>query len=96
MCIALINEYGTGHTEAIVTANDAAQRFTEQIDAAAVMVASTAFTDGSLIRLRRRIGISTRNCMPGPMGLPERRPWMLWEPATPVGLTPLAGETRSC
>src|SRR5271166_5581850 len=49
--IAHINEYGTGHTEAIVTTNmAAAQRFTEGVDAAAVMVnASTAFTDGEQI-----------------------------------------------
>ena len=43
--IAHINEYGTGHTEAIVTTNmAAAQRFTDGVDAAAVMVnASTEF-----------------------------------------------------
>src|SRR4029077_10901679 len=43
--IAHVNEYGTGHTEAIVTTNlAAAQRFSERVDAAAVMVnASTAF-----------------------------------------------------
>ncbi|MGO9509830.1 MAG: glutamate-5-semialdehyde dehydrogenase, partial [Mycobacterium sp.] len=60
--IAHINEYGTGHTESIVTTNlAAAQRFTEQVDAAAVMVnASTAFTDGEQFGFGAEIGISTQ------------------------------------
>jgi glutamate-5-semialdehyde dehydrogenase len=42
--IAHINEYGTGHTEAIVTNNvAAAQRFTDGVDAAAVMVNASEF-----------------------------------------------------
>ena len=46
--IAHINQYNTGHSEAIITRNYAnAQRFLEEIDAAAVYVnASTRFTDG--------------------------------------------------
>src|ERR1700757_2155370 len=58
--IAHINEYGTGHTEAIVTSNmAAAQRFTEGVDAAAVMVnASTSFTDGEQFGFGAEIGIS--------------------------------------
>ena len=57
-----INEYGTGHTEAIVTTNmAAAQRFTEAVDAAAVMVnASTSFTDGEQFGFGAEIGISTQ------------------------------------
>ena len=69
-----INSYGTGHTEAIVTTDlAAAQRFTEQVDAAAVMVnASTAFTDGEQFGFGAEIGISTQKLHArGPMGLPE-------------------------
>jgi glutamate-5-semialdehyde dehydrogenase len=72
--IAHINEYGTGHTEAIITTNlAAAQRFTEQVDAAAVMVnASTAFTDGEQFGFGAEIGISTQKLHArGPMGLAE-------------------------
>src|SRR5947209_5885516 len=59
--IAHINEYGTGHTEAIVTSNmAAAQRFTDAVGAAAVMViASTAFTDGEQFGFGAEIGLST-------------------------------------
>lgn len=69
-----INTYGTGHTEAIVTTDlSAAQRFTERVDAAAVMVnASTAFTDGEQFGFGAEIGISTQKLHArGPMGLPE-------------------------
>ncbi|OBK84730.1 glutamate-5-semialdehyde dehydrogenase [Mycolicibacter sinensis] len=78
-----INEYGTGHTEAIVTTNmAAAQRFSEQVDAAAVMVnASTAFTDGEQFGFGAEIGISTQKLHArGPMGLPEltSTKWIVW------------------
>ncbi|WP_232021881.1 glutamate-5-semialdehyde dehydrogenase [Mycobacterium basiliense] len=81
--IAHINQYGTGHTEAIVTTNlAAAQRFTEQVDAAAVMVnASTAFTDGEQFGFGAEIGISTQKLHArGPMGLPEltSTKWIVW------------------
>ena len=69
-----INTYGTGHTEAIVTTDlAAAQRFTERVDAAAVMVnASTAFTDGEQFGFGAEIGISTQKLHArGPMALPE-------------------------
>jgi glutamate-5-semialdehyde dehydrogenase len=69
-----INTYGTGHTEAIVTTDlAAAHRFTQQVDAAAVMVnASTAFTDGEQFGFGAEIGISTQKLHArGPMGLPE-------------------------
>jgi glutamate-5-semialdehyde dehydrogenase len=81
--IAHVNEYGTGHTEAIVTTNLAvAQRFTERVDAAAVMVnASTAFTDGEQFGFGAEIGISTQKLHArGPMGLPEltSTKWIVW------------------
>jgi glutamate-5-semialdehyde dehydrogenase len=81
--IAHINEYGTGHTEAIVATNlAAAQRFTQQVDAAAVMVnASTAFTDGEQFGFGAEIGISTQKLHArGPMGLPEltSTKWIVW------------------
>ncbi|WP_101947511.1 glutamate-5-semialdehyde dehydrogenase [Mycobacterium sp. 3519A] len=78
-----INEYGTGHTEAIVATNlAAAQRFSERVDAAAVMVnASTAFTDGEQFGFGAEIGISTQKLHArGPMGLPEltSTKWIVW------------------
>ena len=81
--IAHVNEYGTGHTEAIVTTNmAAAQRFTEGVDAAAVMVnASTSFTDGEQFGFGAEIGISTQKLHArGPMGLPEltSTKWIAW------------------
>src|SRR5271156_2269571 len=81
--IAHINEYGTGHTEAIVTSNmAAAQRFTDGVDAAAVMVnASTGFTDGEQFGFGAEIGISTQKLHArGPMGLPEltSTKWIAW------------------
>jgi len=81
--IGHINEYGTGHTEAIVTSNmAAAQRFTEGVDAAAVMVnASTSFTDGEQFGFGAEIGISTQKLHArGPMGLAEltSTKWIGW------------------
>jgi glutamate-5-semialdehyde dehydrogenase len=81
--IAHVNEYGSGHTEAIVTTDLAvAQRFTDQVDAAAVMVnASTAFTDGEQFGFGAEIGISTQKLHArGPMGLPEltSTKWIVW------------------
>ncbi|OBF24964.1 glutamate-5-semialdehyde dehydrogenase [Mycobacterium sp. ACS4331] len=81
--IAHVNEYGTGHTEAIVTTDlAAAQRFTERVDAAAVMVnAATSFTDGEQFGFGAEIGISTQKLHArGPMGLPEltSTKWIVW------------------
>jgi len=78
-----VNEYGTGHTEAIVATDlAAAQRFSERVDAAAVMVnASTAFTDGEQFGFGAEIGISTQKLHArGPMGLPEltSTKWIVW------------------
>jgi glutamate-5-semialdehyde dehydrogenase len=72
--IAHIQRYGTGHTEAIVTRDlEAAQRFTREVDAAAVVVnASTRFTDGEQFGFGAEIGISTQKLHArGPMGLRE-------------------------
>lgn len=69
-----INRHGTGHSEAIVTSDYfAAQRFLDEIDAAAVYVnASTRFTDGGEFGLGAEIGISTQKMHArGPMGLKE-------------------------
>ncbi|NLU84039.1 glutamate-5-semialdehyde dehydrogenase [Rhodococcus sp. HNM0569] len=81
--VAHIDRYGTGHTEAIVTADLAAAReFTSRVDAAAVMVnASTAFTDGEQFGFGAEIGISTQKLHArGPMGLPEltSTKWIVW------------------
>ncbi|CPR10618.1 gamma-glutamyl phosphate reductase [Mycobacterium bohemicum DSM 44277] len=81
--IAHINEYGTGHTEAIVTTNmAAAQRFSDGVDSAAVMInASTSFTDGEQFGFGAEIGISTQKLHArGPMGLPEltSTKWIAW------------------
>jgi glutamate-5-semialdehyde dehydrogenase len=72
--IAHIRRFGSGHTEAIVTADlAAAQRFQREVDAAAVMVnASTRFTDGEEFGFGAEIGISTQKLHArGPMGLRE-------------------------
>ena len=69
-----IARFGSGHTEAIVTSDlAAAQRFTAEVDAAAVMVnASTRFTDGEQFGFGAEIGISTQKLHArGPMGLRE-------------------------
>jgi len=67
-----ITRYGSGHSEAIVTTDlHAADRFTREVDAAAVVVnASTRFVDGGELGLGAEIGISTQKLHArGPMGL---------------------------
>lgn len=67
-----INRYNTGHSEAIITHDYFhAQRFLEEVDAAAVYVnASTRFTDGYEFGFGAEIGISTQKLHArGPMGL---------------------------
>ena len=72
--IAHIMKYTTGHSECIVTQNyAAAQKFTREVDAAAVYVnASTRFTDGGEFGFGAEIGISTQKLHArGPLGLQQ-------------------------
>jgi len=72
--VAHIRQWGSGHTEAIVTRDvDEARRFVKGLDSAAVMVnASTRFTDGGEFGFGAEIGISTQKLHArGPMGLTE-------------------------
>lgn len=69
-----ISQYGSGHSECIITEdNDAANKFQMLVDAACVYVnAPTSFTDGAQFGLGAEIGISTQKLGPrGPMGLEE-------------------------
>ena len=69
-----IGAHSTGHSEAIVTRDDAAvEAFTTGVDSAAVYVnASTRFTDGGEFGLGCEMGISTQKLHArGPMGLRE-------------------------
>jgi glutamate-5-semialdehyde dehydrogenase len=72
--LAHIRRYSTGHSETIITESQrAAQRFTAEVDAAAVLVnASSRFVDGGEFGFGAEIGISTQKLHArGPMGLPE-------------------------
>lgn len=67
-----INNYSTGHSEAIITESyENAQRFLAEVDSACVYVnASTRFTDGFMFGFGAEIGISTQKLHArGPMGL---------------------------
>ncbi len=69
-----IAQYGSAHTEAIVTSDYArARRFLREVDASVVLVnASTRFNDGGELGLGAEIGISTSKLHAyGPMGLEE-------------------------
>ncbi|HXG36311.1 MAG TPA: glutamate-5-semialdehyde dehydrogenase [Dehalococcoidia bacterium] len=69
-----IERFGSGHSEAIITQDySRAQRFLDEVDAAAVYVnVSTQFTDGAQFGLGAEVGISTQKMHArGPMGLRE-------------------------
>ncbi len=70
--IAHISQFGTGHSEAIITDSyEAAEKFKAEVDAAAVYVnASTRFTDGGEFGFGAEIGISTQKLHArGPLGV---------------------------
>ena len=72
--MAHIAQYGTNHSECIVTKSlENAEKFQRGVDAAAVYVnASTRFTDGGEFGFGAEIGISTQKLHArGPMGLAE-------------------------
>ena len=72
--LAHIDQYGSGHSESIVTENeDTARKFQQMVDAACVYWnAPTSFTDGAQFGLGAEIGISTQKLGPrGPMALEE-------------------------
>jgi glutamate-5-semialdehyde dehydrogenase len=69
-----IANYGSNHTEAIVTRDDdRARRFVREVDSSVVLVnASTRFNDGGQLGLGAEIGISTSKLHAfGPMGVEE-------------------------
>lgn len=69
-----INNYSSGHSEAIVTKSyESSQKFLQRVNSAAVYVnASTRFTDGEEFGFGAEIGISTQKLHArGPMGLKE-------------------------
>lgn len=72
--IAHIDRYGSGHSESIITQDEAAaRRFQQDVDAACVYWnAPTSFTDGAQFGMGAEIGISTQKLGPrGPMALEE-------------------------
>lgn len=79
--MAHIAQYGTGHSEAIITRNlGKAAQFQKQVDAACVYHnASTRFTDGGEFGFGAEIGISTQKLHArGPVGLRELTSYKYW------------------
>ena len=77
-----IRQYGSGHSESIITDDDArAEEFQKKVDASCVYVnAPTSFTDGAQFGMGAEIGISTQKLGPrGPMALEEMTTykWMI-------------------
>ena len=69
-----INQYGSHHSDAIITSDTAAARaFTREVDSAAVYInASTRFTDGGEFGMGCEMGISTDKLHArGPVGIKE-------------------------
>ena len=74
VAVAHINQYGSGHSDAIVTKDEPAEKtFLAEVDSSSVYVnASTRFTDGAEFGMGAEIGISTDKLHArGPMGLEE-------------------------
>lgn len=72
--VAHINQYGSGHSDAIITQDEKAEKtFLAGVDSSSVYVnASTRFTDGAEFGMGAEIGISTDKLHArGPMGLEE-------------------------
>jgi glutamate-5-semialdehyde dehydrogenase len=67
-----INQFGSGHSEAIITQNiSTSEKFLNSVDASSVYVnASTRFTDGGAFGFGAEVGISTNKLHArGPMGI---------------------------
>ena len=72
--ISHINQWGSHHTDAIITDSQSrTEQFVNQVDSAVVLVnASTMFCDGDTLGMGAEIGIATGKLHArGPMGLQE-------------------------